>query len=133
MHTTNYTNTLILPAEDCGATQSTAPARPGTVADMQFSVLEAAPYAVTSDDLLVHVTASRRNVPVDEQDALRAELFSKGQPCLRASPLVKTLGWAVHHDADAQVALVPVGSDRFKTLVSDGAVTKVHGMRNKRA
>jgi hypothetical protein len=132
-HTTNYNNTLILPASDCKATISEVPTKPGTIADLQYQMLTAAPYGMTSDDLLVAVTGARRDVPQDEHDDLRAELFSKGQPCLRASPLVKTHGWAIHHDAHARVALVAQNDPRFSALSQDVATAKVEGMRNKRA
>ena len=132
MHTTNYRNTLILPSEDCKA-QNKVPTKPESVAGHQFSTLDDQPYGLTSDDLLVDMTAKRRGVPKDEHHDLRAEIFSKGQPCLRASPLVKTHGWAVHHDDKAGVAVVAIGSDEYTALMADDNVTKLRGMRNKRA
>ena len=132
MHTTNYTDTLILPSPDSTASHSTAPTRPGTVAALQHDLLIAAPYTMTSDDLLVAVTAARRAVPADEHTALRAEIFSKGQACLRASPLVKTYGWAIHHDAQSRVALVAQGSDSYARLMCDRALSKVAGIRSSR-
>lgn len=131
MHTTNYVDTLILPSDDCKARVATVPTKTGTVAALQFERLAEA-YTLDSDTLLVTVTGLRREVPQDEWADLRAEIFSKGQACLRASPLVKTYGWALHHDGDARVALVDPASDRFSTLMDDANVFKVKGMRSSR-
>mgnify|MGYP000011717656 FL=1 len=128
-HSTNYTNTLILPSDDCKAVAKT-PEKPVTVAGLQFAMMQ--DHALTSDDLLVAVTAHRRDIPADEHDALRGEIFSKGQPCLRASPLVKTHGWAVYHDKDAVVFLVDPTSQRYADLMADDAIAKVKGMKSRR-
>ena len=130
-HTTNYTDTLILPAADCRAPAATVPAKPDSIAGLQYDLLTTAPYALTSDDLLCAVTARRKGVRDDA--TLRAALFSKGQPCLRASPLAKTHGWAFHHDAEGRVALVDPDSARGRDLAADPATAKVAAMRNARA
>ena len=44
----------------------------------------AAPYGLTSGDVLVGVFAKRSAIPAVEQAAARASFFSKGQACLRA-------------------------------------------------
>jgi hypothetical protein len=133
MHTTNYTDTLILPSPDCRAEVSLAPGKPGSIATLQHQFLLEAPYRLTSDDLLVAVTASRRGLDKDDHAALRAELFAKGQPCLRASPLVKSLGWAIHHDSAGKVSLVAQHSPRMAALLADPAVAKTPGMRSAKA
>lgn len=133
MHSTNYTNTLILPSPDCRAETSIAPDRPGTVAAFQHALLIAAPYDLTSDEVLVSVTATRRGLNEADHVALRHELFSKGQPCLRASPLVKTYGWAVHHDSKSKVSLIARNSPEFAALSADPAITKTPGMRSSKA
>lgn len=133
VHTTNYANTLILPAEDCKAKVAQTNPKAGTVGAILYEMLLDAPYSMTGDDLLVAVTGLRKGIPQDEWPDLRAEIFSKGQPCLRASPLVKTMGWAVHHNASQHVGLVEVNSPEFQGLVEDETVTKTFGMRNKRA
>ena len=130
MHTTNYQNTLILPAEDCKTQTAIVPPKAGSVAAVQYDVLGQG--GMTGDDILVAVTGIRRDIAPDEWDALRAEIFAKGQPCLRTSPLVKTHGWAVYHDAQAHVSLVDPASAQFAQLLADPAVTKVKGMRSTR-
>jgi len=79
---------------------------------MQYDMLADAAYTMTSDDLIVAVLATRKGLGIDDWAAFRADYFSKGQPCLRVSPLVKTMGWAIHHDSDSKVALVDVASPR---------------------
>lgn len=133
MHTTNYRETLILPSPDCSSTTATLPGKPGTIAALQHERLAAAPYALTSDELLFGIHADRQGVEDDEREEARDAFFSKGQACLRASPLVKTLGWALHHDAEARVALVDPASETFSMLEGRDDVTKLSGMRSKKA
>ena len=133
VHTTNYFDSFIHVSADCGAAAGTVPPKPDSVAGLQYRLIHDAPHTMTSDDLLVAVTAARRDVPADEQDALRAEIFSKGQPCLRASPLVKTYGWGVHHDAQGRIALVGRETAEYAAHAGDPALAQVPGMRSRRA
>jgi len=132
MHTTNYVDTLILPSPDSKAEQASTPEKPGSVAAQQFARLVAAPFGMTSDDLLFDVHAERNGVGEGDRDAARAAYFSKGQACLRASPLVKTMGWALHHDGHGRVGLVDPASAEFEALMARDDVTKLAGMRSKR-
>jgi hypothetical protein len=100
---------------------------------MQYDRLSAAPYAMTSDELIIAVLATRKDIPESDWPAFQAEYFSKGQPCLRMSPLVKSIGWALHHDSESRVAMVDVASARFAALMVDDSIRKIQGMRNKRA
>jgi hypothetical protein len=134
--TTDYVSTFIAVADDCPATAAEVPPTTGrapSVAALQYALLVDSPYALTSDDLLFEVHA--RRVGIEEQDraARRAEFFSRPQACLRSSPLAKRYGWGFHHDADARVALVPLGSPRYEELRADGAVRVVKAMRSRRA
>lgn len=133
VYSINYINVLTLPSLDCKAAFSTPPRNPDTVVGMQFDMLHSHPYAMTSDDLLVAITGTRKDISKDEWPELRAEIFSKGQPCLRTSSLPKTLGWALHHNADGRVALIDVGTPAYKALMADETVEKRPAMRNKRA
>jgi len=132
MHSTNYVNTLILPAPDCLA-RAKLPEKPGSVAYLQYEVLVESPYVLTSDDVLCGVAAARQGISREAFGAFRAAFFSKGQPCFRASPLTKTHGWAVHSDEEARVALIDPESAVFATLSSDPLIKSVPAMRNKRA
>lgn len=88
---------------------------------------------MTSDDVLTRVAALRKGVPADDMEQFRAEYFSKGQPCFRASPLTKTHGWAVHSDANGYVTLLSPESPQCIALYHDPSVRKVSAMRSKRA
>lgn len=116
-HSTNYFDTFIAVAPDCAAATGTSP--PGdkpTVASLTFRMIHDAPYRHTSDDVLFAVWADRHDVPPAKRAAARAHFFSKGQPCLRASPLAKTYGWGFHHDRDGKVAMYPVESPAYASL-----------------
>ena len=133
MHTTNYRQTLILPSPDCKATEAVVPGKPGSIAALQHQRLADAPYGLTSDELLFDIHAERQSIAATDREAARQAFFSKGQACLRASPLVKSFGWALHHDEEGRVALVDPASARFAELSERAEVTKLSGMRSKRA
>lgn len=127
---TNYYNTLITPSDDSKAERAIVPERPGTVATLQYELLAGAPYGMTSDDLIWRVQVLRGGA-ADTAEA-RAAFFSRGQPCLRASPLVRSYGWGVHHDAQGRVALVARESPDFTRLLADPGIVKRPGMRSAR-
>jgi hypothetical protein len=131
-HTTNYFDTMIMVAPDCPVNEGIIPPRPGTVAAMQYEKLTAEPYSRTSDDLLFEVFAERNGIAAAEQAAARAAFFSRGQPCMRSSPLVKTYGWGVHHDMAGRVAIYGVDTAEYRNLVGRDDVTKLTGMRSQR-
>lgn len=132
-HTTNYRATFIAVAPDCPAEKGTVPPKPGTVAAMQYERLTAAPYTMTSDDLLFGIFADRKGIPEAKRAAARTAFFSSGQPCLRSSPLVKTYGWGVHHDGQERVAIYGVDSADYAAFCEDEAIAVVAGMRSRRA
>jgi hypothetical protein len=134
MHTTNYHNTFIETAEDCPVTVAETPperANP-TVAAIQYEMIAAEPYRHTSDDVIFHAHATRKGIAEEDLAAERKRFFSKGQPCLRTSPLARRYGWGIHHDAEGRVALVPAGSDEYRKLETDPGVTHTRAMRSKR-
>lgn len=134
MHSTNYTNTFIEVAEDCKAATGTVPpekAEP-TVARMQFELLQNNPYRYTSDEIVFTVYATRNQIAPEELEARRAEFFSKGQACLRASPLAKSYGWGLHHNGEAKVALYARGSEEYERLRADGSLKQLRAMRSSR-
>ncbi len=136
MHTTNYASTFIEVAEDCPATGAEIPAQRGgkeTVATLQFQMVAEAPYTFTSDEVLFGVFADRNGIAEANRPVARAEFFSKGQPCFRASPLTKRYGWGVHSDAEGRIALVAMDSAEYSALASDDCLQHVKAMRSKRA
>lgn len=133
MHTTNYMNTLIAVAPDTKAVAATAPPTgKGSVAELQFAMMHGHDYELTSDDVLFGVFADRKGIDTQERKAARAEFFSKGQPCLRTSPLAKSYGWGIHSNAEGRVALVPMESSRYNDLMNDDATVKRAAMKTSR-
>lgn len=134
MHSTNYTDTFIAVAEDCKAgTGTVPPEKPEpTVARMQFEFIHAHPYSYTSDEVIFAVYAARNRITPEEFETRRAEFFSKGQACLRASPLPKTYGWGIHHNGEGKVALYASGSEEYERLRADASLKQLKAMRSSR-
>lgn len=134
MHSTNYKNTFIEIAEDCDLKAAKIPLAKNdkpTIAQMQYARLSAEPYRWTSDDLIFGIWAERNEQsPTPE---MREEFFSKGQACLRASPLPKTHGFGVHFDENERVAIYPVESGEYQNLQNDPSLKHLKAMRSKRA
>lgn len=137
MHTTNYFNAFIEVAEDCPVKAAEIPPQKKeekTVASLQFELVIDNPYKFTSDDLLFRVHATRNKINGKAAlDAEREKFFSKGQACLRASPLTKRYGWGVHSDEKGRVALYPMESAEYKKLSKDKSLEHVRAMRSKRS
>lgn len=136
MHTTNYFNTFISIAEDCPANTGEVPPQKGdtkTVANIQFDMLKDKPYQYTSDDVVFGTYAEKHDISASAIEKERNVVFSKGQPCLRSSPLTKRYGWGVHSNADGKIALYPVGSDEYEKLATDKSLKQVKAMRSKKA
>jgi len=136
MHSTNYFNTLIEIAEDSRATGGETPPVKGgkkTVANLQFELIHAHPYEFTSDEVIFSVFAIRKEIPKAEWAAQRELFFSKGQPCLRASPLAKSYGWGIHSNAEGKIAIFGVESHEYQRLAADESVVKTKAMRSRRA
>lgn len=107
LHSTNDTDTFIAVADDCPAAGGAVlpEQQPPTVARMQYELIQANPYRSTSDDVRFAVYAARQQIADAGSATRRATFFSKGQACLRASPLAKTYGWGIHHDHAGRVAI----------------------------
>ena len=135
-HSTNTYNTFIETAEDCPVTVAEVPPEKGdrkTVANLQYSVIQGHPYRYTSDDVLFAVYAERQGIPKEEHATQREKFFSKGQPCMRASPLPKRYGWGIHSNAEGKLALVAVEDAAYEKLASDPTIKQLMAMRSKRA
>ncbi|NLA37585.1 MAG: hypothetical protein GX868_18120 [Actinobacteria bacterium] len=126
-HSTDYRSTFISVAEDCPTSTGVEPPakEPPTVARIQYDMLTAAPYGRTSDDIVYASNGARRGID-------REEFFSKGQPCLRASPLAKRYGWGLHFDPDGHVAMYPLGSAEYKRLSNDPEIQQLTAMRSSK-
>ena len=134
-HTTNYFDAFIEVAEDCPVTKGEIPPITNTtksIARLQYEMLSKNPYAFTSDDILFRVYADRNDLTESELPAAREQFFSKGQPCLRASPLTKRYGWGIHSDNNGKVAMVGVETQAYEAFIKNAALKKVKAMRSKR-
>lgn len=133
-HTTNYENTFIEVAEDCPENTGIMPPykKEKSIANIHYELMQAHPYQYTSDDVIFRTFAIRNAIPEADVQQERERFFSKGQACLRTSPLTKRYGWGVHHDSNSKVALIPAGSEAYRQLKADKTLKHVKAMRNKR-
>lgn len=133
-HTTNYLSTFIEVAEDCPVDHAEEPpaGEKPTIAALHYQLIAEQPYAHTSDDVIFTTHALRNGIEPGDADA-REAFFSKGQPCLRSSPLGKRYGWGIAHDAEGRVALVPRESEDYALRAADPATTHTRAMRSRRA
>lgn len=133
-HTTNYFDTFIEVAEDTKVTIGTTPPEKDkpTVAEMQYRLISANPYKYSSDDILLMVYAEKNNITKEVLEQARVEFFSKGQACLRASPLTKSYGFGIHSNNKGKIALYAMESEEYKNFLNDKAVKKVKAMRSSR-
>ena len=109
VHTTNYFQTFIEIAEDCPADHGEIPRQKGenrSIARLQYELVSKNPYHFTSDDVIFKVFAIRNDLAEPELEEARIALFSKGQACLRSSPLTKRYGFGVHFNEEGKIALV---------------------------
>ncbi len=134
MKSTNYYNTFIAVAEDCPAFLAVIPQLKGdnrTIALQQYELIAKNPYKYTQDDVLFMVYAERQGIDMDDT-AAREAFFSKGQACLRASPLGKRYGWGVHCDGQGKLALYAVESADYSRLARDKKLKQTKAMQTKR-
>jgi hypothetical protein len=126
-HTTNYTNTLIEIAEDSPVSASVIPMVKNdkkTIAHYQYEKLSKHPLKYTSDELLFDIFVERNDISPSELEE-KQKFFSKGQACLRTSPLAKKNGFGIFHNEDSKVRLIPAESEEYQQLLKDDAVKKL--------
>lgn len=136
MKSTNYYNTFIKVAEDCPVQKAEMPPqkRGGgkTVARLQFEIIAEYPYQYTSDDVIFRVYALRKEIPEDKLESERERFFSKGQPCLRSSPLTKRYGWGIHCDKNGKIALYGCETEEYRQLSEDHLLKVLRAMKSRR-
>ncbi|BAP31362.1 uncharacterized protein CHSO_2325 [Chryseobacterium sp. StRB126] len=133
-HTTNCINTFIEVAEDCPVSQAQIPPekKEKTLANLQYEKISKNPYQYTSDDIIFECYAFKKDISENEKQEERDQFFSKGQACLRSSPLAKRYGFGFHHNKEGKVALYPRESEEYQKLLNDPNITKTKAMRSKR-
>ena len=132
---TDYQNTFIEVAEDCPNKKGEIPPvkQSGkTLANIQYDLVGNNPYKYTSDDLLFRCYAIKNNVGNAELKASREQFFSKGQPCLRASPLTKQYGWGVHYDEKGHIAIYGCETKEYKVFSKNPEIKRLKAMNSKR-
>jgi len=135
LHSTNYYNTFILVADDCPVSKAEIPAVKNdtrTAAVIQFELVSKHPYKYTSDDVLFQVFAEKKDLTKAEFKHAREAFFSKGQACLRASPLTKRYGWGVHSNAEGKIAIFACESPHYEKLAADKKLKVVKAMKSSR-
>lgn len=133
-HSTNYFDTFIEIADDTKITSGVRPPSKDkkTVAEMQYELIAKNPYKFTSDDVIFQVFADRKEVIKEDYKLVREQFFSKGQACLRASPLTKHYGFGIHHDSDGKVALYAMETEEYQKFLADAGIKKVKAMKSSR-
>lgn len=135
IHTTNYFDTFIEVAEDCPVSQSEIPVSKGgkpTIATIQYDLISKNPYQWTSDDVIFQHYVSKNDLTESEYPQAKTEFFSKGQACLRTSPLAKRYGFGIHSNKDGKIAIYGVETEEYQKLKNDMNVKKVKAMRSSK-
>jgi hypothetical protein len=129
-------NTFITIADDCPNRQGVPPAaRDGarSIARLHYDLLNDHPYEYDIDALNFEVWRLRNGISEAEAPQHRDAFFSKGHPCMRASPLTKQYGYGAHYNAAGKIAIYPVDSVAYGKLLNDPGNRVEKAMRNKRA
>ena len=134
IHCTNYHNTFIEIAEDSPATKGEMPPLKDkkTIANIQFDMLYEHPYKYTSDDVIFSAYAIKNQIPKSELKEARTQFFSKGQPCMRTSPLTKRYGWGIHNDETGKIAMYACESAEYKKFTKDKKLKVIKAMKSSR-
>jgi hypothetical protein len=134
MHTTNYFNSFITVADDCPVNLAEIPIQKSgkTAANIAFEMISNHPYRYTSDEVLFQIYAMKNNITETNLNTEKLKFFSKGQPCLRSSPLTKRYGWGIHFNAEGKIALYEMESQKYCILSNDKNIKRVKAMCSKR-
>lgn len=135
----SYINTFIKVADDCPVDKSEIPVAKKDRKPLhliQYELLKDNPYTLDHEGLIYESFVQQKEIPADtlkeESEKIKAELFSKGHPCLRPSALTKRYGFGAHYDDKGKIAIYPVESKEYKAFMADEAVKIIPAMRTKR-
>jgi hypothetical protein len=135
MKTTNYFDAFISVSEDSPAKRGEIPPLKNgekTIAGLQYDLIKSNPYLYTSDEVVFAVYAQRNIIGKGDMETERERFFSKGQPCLRSSSLVKRYGWSVHSNNEGRVAIYPMESKEYLMYSGDKSLKQLKGMKSKK-
>ncbi|MFK7928133.1 MAG: DUF6157 family protein [Myxococcota bacterium] len=137
-HLHDYISTFISVAEDCPATEASAPpVRPNKVSAANVHhrmIVDEAGQHTQSRILFAAFLNAKGHDPSEHPEGgeLWTQFWSKGQPCLRCSALGKRYGWGLHFDAQGRVRAVPVDSPDYARFAADSGLVQKKAMRSKR-
>jgi hypothetical protein len=133
-----YQNTFIQVAPDSEAKEGIIPnasQKTVTIHSIEYQLLTQNPYQFNHEELIFAVYIIRQGITDAElsahEDEIRAELFQKEHPCLRASALTKRYGWGAHYNEHGKIALYAVNSVEYQQLAND-CPKQLLAMRSKR-
>jgi len=135
LHTTNYFDTFIEIASDSPITNGETPPQKGdkkTAANIQFELISKNPYQFTSDEVLFQVFAAKNDLTSSEFSTAKNQFFSKGQPCLRASPLTKRYGWGVHYNKEGKIAIFGAETEAYEKFAADKNLKNLKAMKSSK-
>ena len=110
-------NALITVAESSAKTSiiPTSKSKKETVKEVVYRVLNENPYKYKQNDLFyeVHINQMKKD------KTLKLEKYK-----LQRSELCSLLGWGIHGDEEGRLALVPIESSEYKSLLENPSITK---------
>jgi hypothetical protein len=130
------TNTFIRIADDSPARQGMVPklkadAEP-SLARRHYDLLINHPYEYDINSFNFEIFCQKAHIDEADRDSHREAFFSKGHPCMRASPLTKTHGWGAHYNGSGKIAIYPVDSVAYRKLLNDPGNKVEIAMRSAR-
>lgn len=135
----SYTNTFIKVADDCPVSKSEIPVAKKDKKSLhliQYELLKDNPYKLGHEELIYESFVRRKeispNALKNDSEKIKAELFSKGHPCLRASALTKRYGFGAHYDEKGKIAIYPLESKEYEAIMADEAITVIPAMKTKK-
>ena len=129
------TNTFIRIADDSDAAMGVVPKikdGKASVARMHYDLLTDHPYEYDLDSFNFEIWCQRNDIDEADRESHREAFFSKGHPCMRASPLTKTHGFGAHYNNTGKIAIYPVDSKAYTKLLNDPDNKVEMAMRSKR-
>lgn len=134
-HSTNYTNTFIIIADDCPTEIAIIPPLKNedkTIALMQFEMISNNPYKYTSDEVIFECYAIKNSISKNQYSIEKELFFSKGQPCLRTSALTKRYGWGIHYNSEGKMAIYGAETKEYAKYSSNKSLKVIKAMKSRK-
>ena len=135
----SYKNTFVKVSEDCPVLAAEIPVaknskKPAHV--IQYEILTQNPYRFDHEELIWEVNVQQKEISKEvlesEGEEMKAQMFSKGHPCMRASALVKRYGFGAHYNEHGKIAVYPLGSPEYAQFLKQENIKVLAGMRSKK-